>query len=195
MPTPQAVKSVSQRDDRDRRSSEPYKDEISREDRHILTVARKTKSYAPFLHGDLPAPPHGSVNEPAICTRLLMDSGFNAPAPHVQKVRVNLWLRSAADLMDTLQNGTVRLSALIGSQPRERAAAIVTEIEKAAAVTKPTRPDESGGWMMLSDARNEWERTDALSATATLLKKLADVYGVSGHEHNVRAEVIAALPA
>jgi putative aminopeptidase FrvX len=48
---------------------------------------------------------------------------------------------------------------------------------------------------MLGDSPNEWLRSDSLSAIANLLKKLGDVYSVSGHEHNVRAAVIEALPA
>ena len=44
-----------------------------------------------------------------------------------------LWLHSAGDLVHMLRNGTVRLAALLGSQPRERTDAILAGIERAVA--------------------------------------------------------------
>jgi putative aminopeptidase len=76
------------------------------------------------------------------------------------------------------------------------AAALQSEIEKAAAITRPARIDQSAGCSLLRqgpDMSAAWD-SDAFSATATLLKKLADVYSVSGHEPNMRAAVLAALP-
>lgn len=62
------------------------------------------------------------------------------------------------------------------------------EVEKAAGVTS------SSGWTMLAEQASR-SRQDAFTPTANLLKTLADVYSVSGHEHKVREAVIAALPA
>lgn len=85
--------------------------------------------------------------------------------------------------------------SLVESVDVADAAALRIEIEKAAGVTRPSPRDEPEGWRLLREMRNEWApRSDALSPTATVLKNFADIYSVSGHEHNIRAAVIAALP-
>ena len=86
--------------------------------------------------------------------------------------------------------------SLVESVDLADAAALQSEIEKAAGITRPARIDQSGGCSLLRqrpDMSAAWD-SDAFAGTATLLKKLADVYSVSGHEQNMRAAVLAALP-
>ncbi|HEU4711636.1 MAG TPA: M20/M25/M40 family metallo-hydrolase [Pyrinomonadaceae bacterium] len=80
--------------------------------------------------------------------------------------------------------------SLVESVSVDDAVALLTEVQKAAGVA--TSP---GGWTMLSQPAPESARQDAFSPTANLLKSLADVYSVSGHEHKAREAVLAALPA
>jgi putative aminopeptidase len=79
--------------------------------------------------------------------------------------------------------------SLVESVSLENANALLEEVEKAAGVVRQSRE-----WIMLSQPVDRAPRSDALSATANLLKKLADEYSVSGHEHNVRDAIMAALP-
>lgn len=80
--------------------------------------------------------------------------------------------------------------SLVESVELEDAIALRAEIEKAAGVTQASRE-----WIMLSASLAPSPRSDQYSPTANLLKKLADVYSVSGHEHKVREAVLAELPA
>jgi SAM-dependent methyltransferase len=85
------------------------------------------------VEASLPAPPHGSVNEISTCTGLLAQSGFDIVPPWPRIASAVLWLRSVQHLVHMLRNGTVRLSALLGSQPPERTSAILTGLESAVA--------------------------------------------------------------
>jgi putative aminopeptidase FrvX len=64
---------------------------------------------------------------------------------------------------------------------------LLTAVEKAAGV-------EGAKWVTLPASEAQSARQDALSATANLLKSLADIPSVSGHERPVREAVQAALP-
>lgn len=66
------------------------------------------------------------------------------------------------------------------------------EIEQAAGVTPSQSPAE---WITLPKSARTSTVTDRYSTTANLLKTLADVPGVSGHEAEVRAEIISSLPS
>ncbi len=91
----------------------------------------------------------------------------------------------------TILSPKVRFSgSLVESVDLRDAVALRTEVEKAAGVTQTSRE-----WIMLRDPSEQSLSSDQFSATATLLKKLADVYSVSGHEHGVREAVLASLPA
>lgn len=84
--------------------------------------------------------------------------------------------------------------SLVESVALDDVVALLREVEKAAGVTSRS------AWTMLANEANQANqagrsRQDALSPAANLLKTLADVYSVSGHEHKVREAVIAALPA
>lgn len=81
----------------------------------------------------LPVPPSGEVNEIATCLRLLQEAGFNAPVSRAEKIEARLTLDSAQHLLDMFADGTVRTSAVIKSQPREKTAAILAAAEMAVA--------------------------------------------------------------
>jgi putative aminopeptidase len=66
------------------------------------------------------------------------------------------------------------------------------EVERAAGVLSNA---PISVWPVLPPAKVPTPATDIPSATATLLKTLADLPGVSGHETEVRAAILAALPA
>ena len=74
------------------------------------------------------------------------------------------------------------------------AQALLEEVEKAGGVTEPKRMFMRPPWVQFQPSFDDSPRTDQFSATANLLKKLADVYSVSGHEHDVRQAVMEALP-
>jgi putative aminopeptidase FrvX len=89
----------------------------------------------------------------------------------------------------TILSARVRYpGSLVESVHLADADALRDEVEKAAGVT-------SSRWVTLPPTRNQSARTDTLSATANLLKSLADVPAVSGHERAVREAVVGALPA
>jgi putative aminopeptidase len=79
--------------------------------------------------------------------------------------------------------------SLVESVALEDAVALRTEVEKAAGVTQPGRE-----WVHLRQPAAQPSRNDQYTELATVLKTLADVYSVSGHEHKVREAVLAALP-
>ena len=81
-------------------------------------------------------------------------------------------------------------NSLVESVSLDNAVALLQEVEKAAGVVRPSRE-----WPMLSFAPDGAPRSDSFSATAKLLKSLADEYSVSGHEQSVRHQVLASLPS
>lgn len=103
-------------------------------DEHALhRIALEAVREAGEAGAALPVPPGGAVNDGPICTRLLSEAGFEVAAVRIEKLSAVLRLDSVADLVHLLQRGTVRLSALIDSQPRDKSAAILAGIERAAA--------------------------------------------------------------
>jgi putative aminopeptidase len=84
--------------------------------------------------------------------------------------------------------------SLVESISLDDSYALLAEVEKVAGVAEPKRSRFQSPWVMLIDEAIESKPTDQFSNTATLLKRLADTYSVSGHEHNVRDAVTAALP-
>ena len=80
----------------------------------------------------LPTPPGRAINEMATCMALLFESGFTTPPPQAQDHVAFLWLESEQHLVDMLLHGTVRLSTVIASQPREKVEAILAAIRKTA---------------------------------------------------------------
>jgi putative aminopeptidase len=68
--------------------------------------------------------------------------------------------------------------------------ALRREVERAAGITT-----SQSQWSTLSPAQRAATPSDAYLATANLLKTLADVPGVSGHEGAIRAAILNALPA
>ena len=81
---------------------------------------------------------------------------------------------------------------LVESVRLEDASALLAAVEKAAGV-QPRSNRQS--WLTLPTTSDGSPRPgDPLSSTASLLKSLADVPSVSGHEAEVRLKIIAALP-
>lgn len=79
--------------------------------------------------------------------------------------------------------------SLVESVDLADAVALRTEVEKAAGVTQASRE-----WLSVPYPSAQAPRADQFTATANVLKTLADVYSVSGHEHKVRDAVLAQLP-
>lgn len=79
-------------------------------------------------------------------------------------------------------------SSFVESVKLDDANALRREVEQAASV-------ESQEWIALPASQPPPPTADAYSATSNLLKILADVPGVSGHEAEIRAAILKALPA
>ena len=80
--------------------------------------------------------------------------------------------------------------ALVESVKLEDANALRREVERAAGVNP-----SPGNWPIVPPRPAALTPADSHLATANLLKTLADVPGVSGHEGEVRAAILRALPA
>ena len=128
----------------------------------------------------------------------LIDSGEATNSVSQRKVEKPSYLPESTGLssLTVLSVRTRYPGSLVESVDVADAAALRAEIEKAAGVTTRARVLDSGHMDLLRqrpDQSASWN-SDSLSTTATLLKTLADVYSVSGHEQSVRAAVLAALP-
>ena len=84
--------------------------------------------------------------------------------------------------------------SLVETVSLDDANALLDEVEKISGITKPKRTPGHPPWSRVYDESRESRRSDQYSTTAELLAKLANVYSVSGHEHDVRDEVLKALP-
>ena len=127
-----------------------------------------------------------------------IDSGEATSGVSQRKVEKPSYLPDTTGLTSlTILSVKVRYpGSLVETVDVADAAVLRTEIEKAAGVTAPARVLDSAHTALLRARPDQWVswNSDSLSPTATLLKNLADVYSVSGHEHDVRAAVLAALP-
>jgi ubiquinone/menaquinone biosynthesis C-methylase UbiE len=97
--------------------------------RIALAAARRAGDAA----ASLPLPPEGALNTSDACTQLLQRSGFAHARAEVRKVAGALHVESVAALQHLIQAGTVRMAALVASQPEDRRAAIMTAIAEEAA--------------------------------------------------------------
>lgn len=77
----------------------------------------------------LPVSPAGEISDIGTCVRLLREAGFSAP--RAEKLESRASIESARQLIDLLTDGTVRMSAVIRSQPADKAAALITAVESA----------------------------------------------------------------
>jgi putative aminopeptidase len=82
------------------------------------------------------------------------------------------------------------LGSFVESVRTDDANAFRQEVARTAGVSSQANSD----WPPLPQAPNPSPTTDLHSSTAKLLKALADVPGVSGHETEIRAAILAALP-
>ena len=92
--------------------------------------------------------------------------------------------------VNVLSTTVLHQGSLVESVDLDNAVALLQEVEKSAVVVRQSRE-----WPMLSIALDGTPRSDSLSATAKLLKSLADEYSVSGHEQSVRHHILASLPS
>lgn len=98
---------------------------------HLLTklvvdAVRETGNAAPAL----PTPPGGPINARESCMRLLCEAGFDAAAIRVERLAARASIDSATALIDLLGAGTVRLSSVIRSLPRDKASLLVAALDR-----------------------------------------------------------------
>ena len=95
----------------------------------------------------------------------------------------------------TILSARVRFpGSLVESISLGDANALLDEVEKISGTTEPRRSPRHPPWARVYDQLSDSRRTDEFSKTAKILATLANAYSVSGHEHRVREEVLAALP-
>ena len=78
----------------------------------------------------LPVSPAGEISDIGTCVRLLREAGFSSPAPRAEKLESRASIESARQLIDLLTDGTVRMSAVIRSQPADKAAALIEHYQE-----------------------------------------------------------------
>ena len=93
----------------------------------VVDAVRKTGNPVAAL----PVSPAGEISDIGTCVRLLREAGFSSPAPRAEKLESRASIESARQLIDLLTDGTVRMSAVIRSQPADKAAALITAVESA----------------------------------------------------------------
>jgi len=129
----------------------------------------------------------------------LVDQAADAPATSEavvqRKIEKPAYLPESTGLTSlTLLTPRMRFpGTLVESVRVADAEILLTEVEKAAAVSGQATPR----WPALAtpSANAQTFHQDLLSPAANLLKSLADVPAVSGHEREVRETIAAALPA
>ncbi|HKR11126.1 MAG TPA: M20/M25/M40 family metallo-hydrolase [Pyrinomonadaceae bacterium] len=124
----------------------------------------------------------------------LLDQTAEAAASGVsqRKVEKPAYLPESTGLTSlTILAPRVRYAGtLVESVDLADAVALRGEVEKAAGVTQASRE-----WVELRNSSDQAARAaDQFTGTANVLKTLADIYSVSGHEHKVREAVLAQLP-
>ncbi len=127
---------------------------------------------------------------------LLDQSGENASGTDgvlTRKVEKPSYLPESTGLSSiTILSPRVRFAgSLVESVQSNDAAKLLAAVQKAAAVEPVKFPQEP--WVYLPPLA-ERPRQDAFSGTANLLKSLADIPSVSGHEREVREAIMAELP-
>ena len=123
-----------------------------------------------------------SAESPDSCTSSVSNRNLDKPA----------YLPATTDI-STVQVLSPRVryaGSFVESVKLEDAIALRREVERVAGVT-----GGQDSWISLPIAQRPTAAPDAYSATANLLKTLADVPGVSGHEGEIRAAILNALPA
>ena len=77
-----------------------------------------------------PLSPAGAICEVATCLRLLRESGFVLPVPRAEKMTSHVPIQSAQQLITLLNDGTVRMSAVIRSLPNHKTDLLITALER-----------------------------------------------------------------
>lgn len=136
----------------------------------------------------------GRVDEVTLVDQVV-DAQASAEALVQRKVEKPSYLPESAGLTSlTILAAKVRFpGTLIESVEISDAEKLLSAVVKAAGVTSAASPR----WQAVAsqNANAQMFKQDALSPVADLLKSLADVHSVSGHEQEVRQAITAALPA
>ena len=133
----------------------------------------------------------GRVDEVTLVDQI--DAPGNSDSVLQRKVEKPSYLPESTGLTSlTILAPRVRFAGtLVESVQISDAKKLLNAVEKAAGVDSPP----FSHWSVIDEDRNPIARKDSLSGTAELLKKLADIASVSGHEQPVREAIIEALPA
>lgn len=94
----------------------------------------------------------------------------------------------SSTMSDVFGVRTRLIGSLVESVSVADANALLATVAQAAGIKGPT------GWIALPQPSSKETAFDALSGTAALLKNLADVPAISGHERPVREAIVKALP-
>lgn len=130
----------------------------------------------------------GRVDEVTLVDQI--DAGSNSDSVLQRKVEKAGYLPDTSGLTSlTMLAPRVRFAGtLVESVQLTDAEKLLRAVEKAAGVESVSR------WQSVSWSKKADVRHDPLSATADLLKSLADTPAVSGHELEVRQAIVEALP-
>jgi len=79
----------------------------------------------------LPVSPAGAISDIPTCLRLLREVGFDTRESRAEKLVSRASVETARHLIDLLNVGTVRMSAVIRSQPANKAASLIAAVELA----------------------------------------------------------------
>ena len=136
----------------------------------------------------------GRVDEVTLVDQVV-DATASAEALVQRKVEKPSYLPESTGLTSlTILAPKVRFpGTLVESVQISDAEKLLSAVEKAAGVDNLPSPRWQG--VASQNANAQVFKQDPLSTTADLLKSLADVHSVSGHEHEVRYAITAALPA
>ena len=137
----------------------------------------------------------GRVDEVTLVDQV-SDAPASADGVAQRKVEKPAYLPESTGLTSlTILAPRVRFpGTLVESVQVSDAEKLLDAVEKAAGLANSPSPRWQGVAARNANAAQVY-RQDALSTTADLLKSLADVHSVSGHEREVRDAITAALPA
>ena len=130
----------------------------------------------------------GRVDEVTLLDQI--DAPGNSDSVLQRKIEKPAYLPESTGLTSlTMLAPRVRFAGtLVESVELSDAEKLLRAVEKAAGVDGPSR------WQTVTRSKTSAPRQDTLSATADLLKTLADLPAVSGHEAEVRRAIMGALP-
>jgi putative aminopeptidase FrvX len=137
----------------------------------------------------------GRVDEVTLVDQI-SDATNNADGVLQRKVEGPAYLPESTGLtsVTTLAPNVRFAGSLVESVHLHDADKLLAAVEKASGVDSSNRPPPKWFELPSKSVSSQKSSQDKLSLTADLLKSLADVPAVSGHEQEVREAIIAALP-